>query len=547
MSGNKKTITIPSDVEIIDLTGLSIASSDGSARDSDREISVDASVPWYHDPNGSHPFTLTTKGRATRSSAPEFTEVEFFPWGNTPLEQLWGGEIYTVEDDARSMWSFLVQKWRDTVVVCGGKVVRLIHTSPRRQGSPIFQVALPSECKFVVSHVKWALNPWSLHPLLIYTHSSVLHIYDAESRTFLGCMRGHGGDITSLGVHHMHPHLVFTTSRDCTTRIYDLRHAPSTEPEQASQNLPRNAFGMLIEDDSRTCSLGKCVVILTGGRSGGHEAAVLGAMDHALRIWHLSPVLFLKERFLTQGTAVLYGEDKPLFSSTLIHDARVLSVHCMSALTNSERLSHETLLSHSAPRIARVDGRPVEGVSGTLTVWQWLSIGRFFPPGASTYRDPPLRGCISDYRESCEATITWLSIDAIVGLTKALTASFKLISNCRLPPDAWRVSVHCSAGRPPLILIPIHSKILVINACHLPARPRPSLVDDRDVRPTKKARHIAEETGMQSEIEGWELSVAIGEDLEDENVVGCAMSMYGEQIAGVGGQEGMWMWTSSTM
>ena len=50
-------------------------------------------------------------------------------------------------------------------------------------------------------------------------------------------------------------------------------------------------------------------------------------MDHALRIWHLGPALFVKDRYLTQVNAALYREDKPLFSSTTIHDARVLSVY----------------------------------------------------------------------------------------------------------------------------------------------------------------------------------------------------------------------------
>ncbi|KAF8516386.1 hypothetical protein JB92DRAFT_3142584 [Gautieria morchelliformis] len=402
--------SIPPDAEIIDLTGLSIASSDGSTRGSDRDMSEDASVPWYQDLNGTHPFSLTVKGRSTSSPAATFTDVEFFPWAETTLEQLWNSEIYITKDDTRSWWSYLVAKWRDTAAMCGGKVVRLISTLPQRHGHPIFQVALPVDCRFTVTRVKWALNPWDLHPLLLYTHSSVLHIFDVEARRFLGCIRGHGGDITSIGVHHLHPHLVFTTSRDCTIRIYDLRitDVARKEHESFQEQKPGNPFGLQIDNDGGECLLGKCIVVLTGGRSGGHEAAVLGAdfhaslpliatcgMDHALRIWHLGPALFLKDRYLAQGPT-FYKEDKPLFSSTMIHDARVISIHW---------LSHETLMSHSAPPIARMNGKPVEGDSGTLIVWQWLSVNRFFPPGSSVYQEPPLRGCISDYRESCEPSI----------------------------------------------------------------------------------------------------------------------------------------------
>ena len=38
----------------------------------------------------------------------------------------------------------------------------------------------------------WAVNPWNLHPLLIYVHTSVLHVFDVEEYEFLGCHRGHG-------------------------------------------------------------------------------------------------------------------------------------------------------------------------------------------------------------------------------------------------------------------------------------------------------------------------------------------------------------------
>ena len=61
---NRNETSILPDTEVIDLTGLSIASSDGSTRGSDREkMSEDASMPWYQDPNGTHPFSLTLKGR----------------------------------------------------------------------------------------------------------------------------------------------------------------------------------------------------------------------------------------------------------------------------------------------------------------------------------------------------------------------------------------------------------------------------------------------------------------------------------------------------
>jgi hypothetical protein len=62
--------SISPDAEVIDLTGLSIAPSDGSTRDSDREMSEDTSVPWYQDPNGTHPFSLTVKSRVSSGTLP---------------------------------------------------------------------------------------------------------------------------------------------------------------------------------------------------------------------------------------------------------------------------------------------------------------------------------------------------------------------------------------------------------------------------------------------------------------------------------------------
>ena len=40
----------------------------------------------------------------------------------------------------------------------------------------------------------------------------------------------------------------------------------------------KDPFGRRIDTSEGDCALGRCVVVLTGGRSGGHEAAVLGAV-----------------------------------------------------------------------------------------------------------------------------------------------------------------------------------------------------------------------------------------------------------------------------
>ncbi|KAF8525052.1 hypothetical protein BU17DRAFT_41918 [Hysterangium stoloniferum] len=331
-------------------------------------------------------------------------------------------------------------------------------------------------------------------------------------------------DITSLGVHLYHPHLVYTTSRDCTSRIYDFR--VTRESWTGTGLVRRDAFGMLVDDSESNCALGRCVALLTGGRSGGHEAAVLGAdfhpslpliatcgMDHAVRIWHLGPVLFKKERFQWQGVLAVYREDKPLFSSTTIHDARVLSVYW---------LSEGTLLSHSAPKIRLVKGRPVEGMSGTIVIWQWLSVARFFSAEDDLYKDPPLRGCISDYRES---------------------SSYKLISCGRLPERAERIFLNRHVQRPPLVMIPVGGRIVIVNTCHLPIRPRPVMEEGKE--------EDGDETEMEEtmgEVIGWSLSVdvKVGGDMKEVEVEGCEMSGDGRIVAGVGDLESVWIWTRIT-
>jgi hypothetical protein len=113
--------------------------------------------------------------------------------------------------------------------------------------------------------------------------------------------------------------------------------------------------------------------------------------------------------------------------------------------------------------------------------------------------------------------------------------------------DASRVTLNRNSHRPPIILIPVRGKIMFVNACHLPPRHRPSLIDDRDLarlRPAKRVRHAEDITNdtTHTDIDGWSLSVAIGEDMEDEDIVGCVMSPDGHQIVAVGAREGMWMW-----
>ena len=90
----------------------------------------------------------------------------------------------------------------------------------------------------------------------------------------------------------MHPissHLFCTTSRDFSTRIYDLTLKPQQEPNnqhwlpgtQPSRAGPAHGLHMTEAEGS---GLGRCVAVLMGGRSGGHQAAVLGAVSEAILV-----------------------------------------------------------------------------------------------------------------------------------------------------------------------------------------------------------------------------------------------------------------------
>lgn len=91
-------------------------------------------------------------------------------------------------------------------------------------------------------------------------------------------------EITSIAVDPFHPYLFCTTSRDQTTRVYDLtlraRDRPKNVhwPPDKRPSLAGPAFGLQCSE-AEGMGMGRCVAVLVGGRSGGHEAGVLGAVS----------------------------------------------------------------------------------------------------------------------------------------------------------------------------------------------------------------------------------------------------------------------------
>lgn len=155
--------------------------------------------------------------------------------------------------------------------------------------------------------VAWALSlNRPADPLVIFTAHSLIFIADVKEKKMLGRIRVHGGvsschfslpfiflavltlngtqEITCLAVHPIHPWMFCTTSKDMTTRVFDLtldvrqepnnpRWPPSTHASHAGP-----AFG-LMASESEGDGIGRCYAVLVGGRSGGHQATVNAAVS----------------------------------------------------------------------------------------------------------------------------------------------------------------------------------------------------------------------------------------------------------------------------
>lgn len=189
-------------------------------------------------------------------------------------------------------------------------------------------------------------------------------------------------DITSLSVHPKDPSLLCSTSHDHTARIYDLRLPVAGVDEPIKNNndpfsrwpgkskacLAGPAFG-LRANDGEGIGLGRCIAVLVGGASGGHQAAVLNAVrpsrcyrevfrlttlagfspcvSYCCYLWRKRSIIFenhLLIGFVQMDNSVKLwpipsGEDgrrevneplrraeKPLFSSSRIHSSHVLSI-----------------------------------------------------------------------------------------------------------------------------------------------------------------------------------------------------------------------------
>ncbi|KAG1757634.1 WD40-repeat-containing domain protein [Suillus lakei] len=424
-----------------------------SLDDSDQIVADDSNPPWFQDSTRSKPFTLFK----TLDFVEECYCAALFPWSEQSLEALWHGQKYNKEL-RNGPWKQMISDWSGALAIGTLDSLLVIPLSASRSRKGL-SVSIPNQeqntpgKKTSVMAVGWAL-PFEapLEPLIVFSAGSILYILNAVKGEIIGHLRGHGGPITSVVVHPTHPYLFCSTSRDFTTRIYDLTMTPQQGPDNPcwppskAPSLGGAPHG-LQASEPEGMGIGRCVSVLCGGQSGGHEAAVLSAafhpthpliatcgLDRAVKIWC----------FTASSSNKLAREDKPLFSSTRIHKARVMSVSWLST---------DTLVTHSAPALMRRHGRKddIYYEDGTVTIFRWIGFDRFFPAAQEIKK--VFRGCSSDYQESSSFTLISMSslpqLTRHVHVTQTFTGDYILALSL---PDS--VSLYNLANFHPRVIAP---------------------------------------------------------------------------------------------
>ncbi|KAF9787152.1 hypothetical protein BJ322DRAFT_1107230 [Thelephora terrestris] len=398
----------------------------------------------------------------------DFSNVALFPWTSNSLDTLWDGEYANKQADEWTQWESVVGDLYGTIAAVGN---HKLHVKTHKYK---YSVDLPEQKTYRPNDFScaWALmNP--SQALLLFNDGSVLHILDPVLRNFVGSLAGHGGHITSIVVHPRLPHLFCTTARDFTTRIYDLTQRARQRPHNPiwppRKSAPKAGAAAGIHASSPEGNgPGLCTIILAGGRSGGHQAAVMcaafhptlpliatGGMDRFVKIWKLP---LHKEMPTANNPSDRL--DKPVFASSHIHQARVLSVTWVS---------DDVLITHCASWLGHVNDdtrRPeFREFPGTLTLWKWLGLRRFFPEGKEIQENS--RGCAADYQES---------------------SSFKLISEYRIPMETSEVRISHGHGQDPLVLLSTDTTTRIMNVTHFKPRiPQPFFIKDLDDLHKKRA------------------------------------------------------------
>ncbi|KAJ6604596.1 WD40-repeat-containing domain protein, partial [Mycena vulgaris] len=473
--------------------------------------------------------------------------IRLFPWTVNSAGHIFNGKWRASED-----WSSMVSDFSDAFLVGHGGSLYILYTSSQK--APCISLNEPgstAEQDDDTPQVAWALrSSHPFDPLALLASYRRIFVLNVRQNKIVGYLRGHGGRITSIAVHPTSPNIFASTSSDFTTRIYDLdRHVQKNaeNPVWPPWDGPSHASAAHGTDgtDSQGSGFGCCIQILVGGRSGGHVWDVLGAAFHPClpliatcgadrhaKIW----------RTLSNSTETAFLADKPLFSAR-ITTSRVLSIAW---------LADDVLLMHTASTSTPVRIRPDEQEEtplsddeqeapppnyirhGTIDVFQWLGLERFFP-GGKTISDPASRGGASDYQESKSYMV--LSTQPLIP-PQPQTQLLEAISNVSHPQMAAGPN-----GRF-LFAYPDSKLFVILNAAKLEPKKVPSYNEETSdlvemTKMTKRIRLDSPEPDSPQTRAAVQPSVAedlFQLDVDTVLIVACALAPSG--IMAVLGSEG---------
>ncbi|GJE87671.1 WD40 repeat-like protein [Phanerochaete sordida] len=510
---------------------------------------------WYREPTTNSPFVLSRF--ACGKDAPPFTASAAFPWHMQSLdEDLFSGQLREENQDA---WRAMVQTWGGSVLVGSHGCAFIVHKNGSRT-----HVKVPrpgqKEPDSTVRAVAWVLSSTAItEPLAVVTASKSVFIFNVTSMTIVGQLRGHGGEILSIAVHPRWPHMFLTTSRDHSTRLYDLSYKPREVPNNppwppsTKPSFAGTAFG-LHSSEPEGNGIGRCVGVLVGGRAGGHRAAVFaaawhpsvdiiatGGMDRTVKIWRIPQVDHEKVK---EDKEHLAREDKPLFSTDLLHKSRVLGIAW---------LNKDTLISYAAPALMRREHvEEMYEEPGEVAVWQWFGYSRYIKEGQLR---PVTRGSIVDYRNS---------------------ESLRIYALYALPIQGLKVHFYISRHQhhDPMLLVPDGRVIRIFNISHFKSKQPPdfpfeqgggSKEDDSTAQLTAKMSNV--EVGDQNsedeadevpevyplpkpvprlfdEVPGWTVDVERARELHPSmpDIDMCELAWGGKVMIGIGKNGTFWQW-----
>ncbi|KAH7104786.1 WD40-repeat-containing domain protein [Auriculariales sp. MPI-PUGE-AT-0066] len=480
----------------------------------------------FADKTARNPFRLQSREERLEEQVPKrhpdarhTASVAFFPWTTENSTTLWNSYAEK-EPTVKAHWARVLKDFQGVYAVAVRRTIRILNVSRLANETVAHTVELdspdnaedkdgvPYDQHSAIRAIAWAMdaNTIPFRPLLLIAASSVLHVYDVIRQCSVGCVKGHGGEITSVVVFPQYPHQACTTSRDYSTRFYNLSFGARyilpdlPRPPQGSDHFCGPPFGMPArarEDSSDSpgelppdvegVGNGKCMGVLWGPiagreelpggrlrrtRIGGHNGSVLSAdfhpmwrnliatcgVDNAVKIWRFPSQLPWPD----EKNPRWFRQQLPIFSSTGIHDARVVSIRWVN---------DDILLSESTTDLHKVSAQASQPLERrTFVLWQCLIIDR----EATEEGQPPPEPVYEDIAES---------------------TSYRVISSCDVDvPVGAQTHVDLS-GSTVLLLVPTYEGVHIYNIAHHFPSPRAP----KFPRALLEARRLAQDKDRQSD------------------------------------------------